>query len=101
MFSRRRSLASSVEVGFIGNSVLKVAEIVSFISKQFHECDSQVRGIALQPARIELRNEIKQQATEARVVLCQVINDRFDGGLRWTNLQVAAVKIGRAAGLEI
>src|ERR1700740_1718293 len=68
----RSSLACRVQVGLGCYGILEVTEIVAFEGEQFEQGDPEVGGVALDPAGVQLRNEIDEELAEAGVVLCQI-----------------------------
>ncbi len=83
---RRDPLAGGVEVGLVGHRVLEVAEVVALVGQQLEERDAEVGRVALEPGRVQLRDQVEQQPAEARVVLGQVVDERLDRALRRTDL---------------
>ena len=98
--ARRDPLPGGVEVRLVRDGVLEVREPVARVREQLDQRDPEVRRVALDRVRVELRHEAEQQRPEARVVLGEVVEREPRLAGRQTLAVHAAVDVARAAGRE-
>src|SRR4030095_918198 len=100
MTSHGSTPTSGIEIGFGGNRILLIAQMVSAIRQGFHERHAQVGGVALAPLRQDSRHAIKHQTPEAVIVLCQIVDVRRWLDFRWATTCWQAIEIGCALHFE-
>ena len=101
MPAHRDALARGAQVGLGGDRVLVVAELVGGVRQRLHQCDAEVRHVALLPCRHAQREAVEEQLAEAGIVLRQVVDLRR--GRRWRHARrlVGAVQRLRAVEAEV
>ena len=100
MTTQRPPQARRCEIGLGGDRVLLVAQVIADIRDQLRERHAQIRGAALAPAGDELRETVEDHASEARVVLGEVVDDRCGRRLLRAHDYRLAVELARAFDLE-
>ena len=80
--------------------VLLVAQMISGISEEFYERDTEIGGIALTPLRHQHRHAIEHQPAEAGVIFRQIIDLRLRREFGRADSFWFAIEIARAFDFE-
>ena len=89
------------DIGFGGDGVLLIAEIVADVGDEFGEDDSLVGFGGGSPVRQELVETIKKDSTERAVVFREIVDRRWGGEIgRAVGGLRRAVEVGTALDLE-
>ena len=96
----RDAVPRRVEIGLGRDGVLEIGEMVAGIGEQLDQRHPEVGRVALQPARVALRDQVEQQPAKTLIVLGEIVDQRFRHRLRRAVRIGAAVEIRRARGLE-
>ena len=101
MPAHRDASARGAQVGFGGDRVLVVAEVIGGVRQRLHQRDAEVRHVTLLPRRHVQREAVEEQLAEAGVVLGEVVDLRR--GRRWRHARrlVGAVQRLRAVQAEV
>ena len=101
MAARRDAVPYRFEEGFVGDGVLQVGKMVADVGNQLDQSDAEIRGVALDEGRVELRQKIEKQLAEAGVVLSLIVEQRLDDLLRRADQRLPAVEVHRARSGEV
>src|SRR5258708_5253672 len=66
--------ARRTQVGFCGDGILPVTQVVGGIGKQLYQGDPFIRSMTFLPAGGKKSHSVEHQLAKAEIVLCQVVN---------------------------
>ena len=100
MTTDRDTLAGRFQVGFGGNGVLVVAEVVTHIGQYLYQRDANIGNMPLLPVGHDQGQPIKDKLAEASIVLRQIIDLWLVQHPWWAGVCCRAIEIAGAVCLE-